>query len=206
MIAKLTNPAAAAALGLVISVGVGVGTIWPALTKLLEQAAAQATAPVPIPVEFKQKGWDFWTIEVENLSRELKAEREKQKKLAESLDQRAGRLASEEKELAKIRTEVEGMRRQISERIVEITADEAKNLRTLASTYAGLTPKAAVAILKEMDDATVVKILSLMKPDVITPLFEEMSKGGTPESLLAKRAAQISEKLRMMKAAKAPTS
>lgn len=206
MIAKLTNPAAAAAIGLVISVGVGVGTIWPALTKLLEQAAANVSAPVPIPVEFKQKGWDFWTIEVENLSKELKAEREKQKKLAESLDQRAGRLASEEKELAKIRTEVEGMRRQISERIVEITADEAKNLRTLASTYAGLTPKAAVAILKEMDDATVVKILSLMKPDVITPLFEEMSKGGTPESPLAKRAAQISEKLRMMKAAKAPTS
>ena len=206
MIAKLTNPAAAAAIGLVISVGVGVGTIWPALTKLLEQAASRVAAPVPIPVEFKQKGWDFWTIEVENLSKELKAEREKQKKLAESLDQRAGRLASEEKELAKIRTEVEGMRRQISERIVEITADEAKNLRTLASTYAGLTPKAAVAILKEMDDATVVKILSLMKPDVITPLFEEMSKGGTPESPLAKRAAQISEKLRMMKAAKAPTS
>ncbi len=205
MIAKLTHPAAAAAIGLVISVGVGVGTVWPALTKLLEQAATQLAVPVPVPVEFKQKGWDFWTIEVENLAKELKAERDKQKKQAESLEQRAARIASEEKELAKVRTEVEGMRRQITERIIEITADEVKNLRTLASTYAGLTPKAAVAILKEMDDATVVKILSLMKPDVITPIFEEMSKGGTPESPLAKRAATISEKLRMMKAAKAPT-
>lgn len=206
MIAKLTHPAAAAAIGLVISVGVGVGTVWPALTKLLEQAATQLAVPVAVPVEFKQKGWDFWTIEVENLAKELKAERDKQKKQAESLEQRAARIASEEKELAKVRTEVEGMRRQITERIIEITADEVKNLRTLASTYAGLTPKAAVAILKEMDDATVVKILSLMKPDVITPIFEEMSKGGTPESPLAKRAATISEKLRMMKAAKAPTN
>ena len=176
-------------------------TVWPALTRLLEQAALPA-APAPLPVEFKQKGWDFWTIEVENLAKELKAEREKQRKLGEAIEQRSARVAAEEKELAKTRAEVEGLRRQISERILEISADEAKNLRTLASTYSGLTPKAAVAILKEMDDGTVVKILSLMKPDVITPIFEEMSRGGSPESPLAKRAATISEKIRLMKASK----
>ncbi|MBL9201924.1 MAG: hypothetical protein JNL39_15545 [Opitutaceae bacterium] len=204
MIAKLQHPATAAALGLLLSVGVGVGSVWPALSKMLEQAAVAAASavPAPLPVEFKQKGWDFWTVEVENLAKELKAEREKQKKQLDAIEQRAARIAAEEKELAKLRTEVEGMRRQISDRILEISADEAKNLRTLASTYSGLTPKAAVAILKEMDDATVVKLLSLMKPDVITPIFEEMSKGGSPESPLAKRAATISEKLRLMKAAK----
>ncbi len=201
MIAKIAHPASAAALGLVLSVGVGVATVWPALTRLLEQAALPA-APAPLPVEFKQKGWDFWTIEVENLAKELKAEREKQRKLGEAIEQRSARVAAEEKELAKTRAEVEGLRRQISERILEISADEAKNLRTLASTYSGLTPKAAVAILKEMDDGTVVKILSLMKPDVITPIFEEMSRGGSPESPLAKRAATISEKIRLMKASK----
>lgn len=202
MIAKLQNPASAAAVGLILSVGLGVGLVWPALTKMIEQAAAVPVVHAPLPVEFKQKGWDFWTIEVENLAKELKAEREKLKKQADSIEQRSARIAAEEKELAKTRADVEGLRRQISERLIEISADEAKNLRTLASTYSGLTPKAAVAILKEMDDATVVKILSLMKPDIITPIFEEMSRGGTPESPLAKRAATISEKIRLMKASK----
>jgi flagellar motility protein MotE (MotC chaperone) len=201
MIAKLQHPAFGAALGVIVSVAMGVGLVWPHLTKLVEQAA-KPVARAPLPVEFKQKGWDFWTIEVENLAKELKAEREKLKKQSDAVEQRAARIAAEEKELTKTRTEVEGLRRQISERILEISADEAKNLRTLASTYSGLTPKGAVAILKEMDDATVVKILSLMKPDVITPIFEEMSRGGTPESPLAKRAATISEKIRLMKAAK----
>ncbi|MDP3068744.1 MAG: hypothetical protein Q8N18_00570 [Opitutaceae bacterium] len=203
MIAKLQNPAIAAALGLVVSVGVGVGTVWPALTRIITDVASRATAAAPeLPIEFKQKGWDFWTIEVENLAKDLKAEREKIKKQAEVLEQRAARVATEEKELAKTRTEIEGLRRQTSDRILEISADEAKNLRSLASTYSGLTPKAAVAIFKEMDDATVVKIFSLMKSDVLVPIFEEMSKGGTPESPLAKRAATLSEKLRTMKAAK----
>lgn len=201
MIAKLQHPAIAASLGLIVSVGVGIGTVWPALTQMITDAAARVPVKI-VPVEFKQKGWDFWTIEVENLAKELKAEREKLKKQTEALDQRATRVASEEKELAKTRTEVEALRRQISDRILEISADEAKNLRTLASTYSGLTPKAAVAILKEMEDGTVVKILSLMKPDVVTPIFEEMSKGGTAENPLAKRAATLSEKIRTMKAAK----
>jgi flagellar motility protein MotE (MotC chaperone) len=201
MIAKLQHPAFGAALGVIASVAMGVGLVWPQLTTLIEQAA-KPVARAPVPVEFKQKGWDFWTIEVENLAKELKAEREKLKKQSDAVEQRAARIAAEEKELAKTRTEVEGLRRQISERILEISADEAKNLRTLATTYSGLTPRAAVAILKEMDDATVVKILSLMKPDVITPIFEEMSRGGSPESPLAKRAAAISEKIRLMKAAK----
>ena len=58
-----------------------------------------------------------------------------------------------------------------------------------------------------MDDTTAVKILSLMKADVVGPIFEQMSQtantDGTP---LARRAALLSERLRLMKAAKQPTS
>ena len=53
--------------------------------------------------------------------------------------------------------------------------------------------------MKEMEDTTVVKILALMKADIVGPIFEEMSKAATGDAALTKRAAQLSEKLRMMK-------
>jgi hypothetical protein len=64
-----------------------------------------------------------------------------------------------------------------------------------------------VAIFKEMDDTTAVKILSLMKADVVGAIFEQMSVTlGSDGAPLARRAALLSEKLRLMKATKPPTS
>jgi flagellar motility protein MotE (MotC chaperone) len=155
--------------------------------------------------EGKAQGWDFWTIEIEGLSSELKEERARLRQQADLLNQRAARLASEQQELAKVRADIEAMRAEINRKVIEITADESKNLKSLAQTYTNLTPKAAVAILREMDDTTVVKILSLMKSDVVGPIFEEMARTQGPDGPLAKRAAILSDKLRLMKANKTPS-
>ena len=202
MIAKLQNPIAVAGLSIALSVGVGIGLTWRTLGSIIKAAAVRP--PNKEATELKKKGWDFWTIEIDNLSNELKEERARLKKQAEFLDQRAARVAAEEKELAKMRADIEALRKQISDKVIEISTDEAKNLRSLAATYTNLTPKAAVAILKELDDSTAVKILSLMKPDIVGPIFEEMSKGA--DAVLAKRAALLSEKLRLMKAARSATT
>jgi flagellar motility protein MotE (MotC chaperone) len=196
MIAKLQNPLLASLVGIALSVALGVGASWRTLERAVAQAAA-ARQPKPVN-ELKQRGWDFWTIEIENLSNELKEERSRLKKEAETLDQRAARVAAEEKEFARLRADVESLRREIAEKVIEISADEAVNLRKLSQTYANLSPRAVVAIVREMDDSTAVKILSLMKPDVVGPIFEEMSRGN--DTTLAKRAALLSEKLRLMKA------
>lgn len=200
MIKKLLNPLAVAALSVVLSLALGVALSWRTLSAVVTQAAA--ARPAKEPTELKRKGWDFWTIEIENLSNELKEERARLKKQAELLDQRDARLAAEEKEFAKLRADVEALRREIAEKVIEISADEAKNIRTLAATYTALTPRGAVAILREMDDSTAVKILSLMKPDIVGPIFEEMSHTGPTDAPLARRAAILSEKLRLMKANK----
>ena len=204
MIAKLQNPAVTASLAVVLSLGVGIGLSWRTLNDVVARAAA--AVPSKEPSELKKRGWDFWTIEIDNLSNELKEERVRLRKQAELLDQRAARLAAEEKEFAKLRADVEGLRRQIAEKVIEITTDEAKNIRTLASTYTSLTPRGAVAILREMDDATAVKILSLMKPEVVGAIFEEMSRGTGADNALPRRAALLSEKLRLMKAKAASPS
>ncbi|MEI7553139.1 MAG: hypothetical protein WCL24_12500 [Verrucomicrobiota bacterium] len=202
MLKKLQSPLLAAALSLGLSLLLGSVLCWRAALPLLELAATARPKPVD---DKKAKGWDFWTIEVENLSTDLKEERARLRQQAEQQDQRAARLAAEQRELDKIRAGIDGLRQQIADRVIEITADEAKNIRTLAQTYTNLSPRAAVAIFREMDDLTAVKILSLMKPDVVGPIFEEMSRTAGTDGPLSRRAAVLSEKLRLMKAAKAPS-
>ena len=197
----LRNPLVTAGMGLILSLGVGLFMFWRTAGVLVTQAIeAQATArDAALPK--KEKGWDFWTIEIENLSNELKEERARLRKESDLFDQREVRMAAERKELATMRDEIEGLRREIAEKVISIREDEAKNLRGLSQTYSNLTPRAAVAIIREMDDVTAVKILFLMKPDVVGPIFEEMSKTtGLDGTRLSRRAAILSEKLRLMKA------
>jgi flagellar motility protein MotE (MotC chaperone) len=202
MKSKLQNPAVVAALAVMISVAVGVMTFWRTAAPLAEAAVLKAAKNVKVPpVELKERGWDFWTIEIENLSSELKGERDRLRQQHEQLDQRAAQLANEARELAKVRTELEALRRGISEKIIEISADDAKNIRTLAQTYTNLTPRAVVAIVREMDDSTVVKIFSVMKVDVVSAIFEEMSRTAGADGPLSKRVAILSERMRQVKSA-----
>jgi flagellar motility protein MotE (MotC chaperone) len=199
----VASPALVAVVGVLAGTAVGLGWFWRMGEMLVTQAiAARAMAAK----EKKTQGWDFWTIEIDNLASELKEEKGRLKKQSEALDQRAARLTAEQQELEKLRASIEAMRKEIGEKVIEMNVDEAKNLRALAQTYTNLTPRAAVAIVREMDDTTVVKILSLMKPDVVAPIFEEMSKTPDKDGLLARRAAALSEKLRLMKANRTATT
>lgn len=204
MTAKLTSPVLSATLGLILSLSVGLSVTWKTLNQLVDRAIYDRAHKQPS--ERQKKGWDFWTVEMENLSSELKDNLAQMRKRSEQLDQREARIVAGEKELGKARADLESMRKQISDRVIEMTADESVNLRKLAATYANLSPTAVVAIVREMDDNTAVKILALMKPDVVGPIFEEMSKSAGSSGPLARRAAILSEKLRLMKVNKAAGS
>ena len=190
--------------GLLSGIGTGVVVTWRAGGPLLAAAiAARKKAQENKPA--REKGWDFWTIEIENLANELRDERARLRHESELIDQRRAQLENEQQQLATVRTDLEGMRADITRRVIELTTDESKNIRTLAQTYSNLTPTGAVAVLRELDDNTVVKILSQMKPDVVAPIFEEMSHTPDGDSTLAKRAAALSDKLRLVHVDKAIT-
>jgi flagellar motility protein MotE (MotC chaperone) len=207
MSSKLRNPAVVAALAIMLSVTVGVMAFWRAAAPLIEAAMLTAAKNKKAsPIELKERGWDFWTIEIENLSSELKGERDRLRQQHDQLDQRAAQLANEARELAKVRIEIEALRRGITEKIIEISADDAKNIRTLAQAYSNLTPRAVVAIVRELDDATAVKIFSLMKVDVVGAIFEEMSRTAGPDGPMSKRVAILSERMRQMKSVVKPAA
>jgi flagellar motility protein MotE (MotC chaperone) len=188
----------------VVGLVLGTGTTMFLLAKATNSYIARLAAFKAEAEEAKQpeKPWDFWTIEMENLSNELKEEKARLKQREDALAQREATVVNEQKELAKTRKQLEALRVAIDQRLIEVSEGEAANLKQLAATYSGMNPKAALAIYKEMDDTTLVKLLSLMKKDVVKQTFEEMSRQSAADPALAKRAATLSEKLRLLKTAK----
>ncbi len=202
----LTKPWFAAVLIVLLQPAVSVFLVLqsaPAIVQALAQVAGTEAAEVVRPRETRAP-WDMWTPEIEKLAKELKDQRDGLREREQLVVQRESRLAAEAAELARTRKEIEAQRAEISQLLTAVGVDEMKNLKSLAQTYSNLTPKAAVAIFSEMDDGTVVKILSLMKADTVGPIFEEMSKDKSEKNNQALRAAALSERLRLMKATKPP--
>ena len=83
-----------------------------------------------------------------------------------------------------------------------VKEEEAPNLKKLARLYSTMSIEGASAILRELDDAVVVKVMSFMKEDQSAPLLEAMAREGETQ---AKRAANIAEALRKTVADKKKT-
>lgn len=192
----------------IVTVGLvlGTGTTMFLLMKATNTYVARLAAMRAEAEEAKQpeKPWDFWTIEMENLSSELKEEKARLKQREEMLRQGENRLASDKLELEKTRKQLETLRASIDQRLIEVSEGEKANLKKLAQTYSSLTPKASISIFKEMDDVLVVKLLSLMKADTVKLILEEMSRQSVSDPAMAKRAASLSDKLRLLKSAPTP--
>lgn len=204
----LTKPWFAAVLIVLLQPAVSIFLVLqsaPAIVQSLSARVREDAAEAVRPREVRAP-WDMWTPEIEKLAKELREQREGLREREQAVVQRETRLEAEAAELARTRREIEAQRAEISTLLTAVGVDEMKNLKSLAQTYSNLTPKAAVAIFAEMDDTTVVKILSLMKADVVGPIFEEMSKDKSEKNNQAHRAATLSERLRLMKAKSAAGS
>jgi flagellar motility protein MotE (MotC chaperone) len=114
------------------------------------------------------------------------------------------RMESERLELERTRSDIDLMRKQVESYLTEAkglnvkaraedAVSEMKNLKTLVQTYSAMSPKSTVAIMLQMDDSSAVKILALMKVDVVAGIFEEMGKQAAGDPLMAKRAAKLAE-------------
>jgi flagellar motility protein MotE (MotC chaperone) len=114
------------------------------------------------------------------------------------------RMGSERLELERTRADIDLMRKQVEGYLSEAkglngkaraedAVSEMKNLKTLVQTYSAMSPKSTVAIMLQMEDASAVKILALMKVDIVAGIFEEMGKQAAGDPLMAKRAAKLAE-------------
>jgi flagellar motility protein MotE (MotC chaperone) len=192
----LANPAVVIGLAVLLSTVPVLGMIWQESATIVHSAVAKQVAA--IEATRPEKPWDFWTPEVENLAKELTEQRGGFARREAELAAREKRLADESHELDEIRRKIETLRTEITSRLVEVQAQELRNLKSLSTTYSKLTPAAAAAIFTEMDDLTVAKILSLMKADIHTAILQEFTRNPGPDNANVKRAAELSQRLRLL--------
>ena len=146
------------------------------------------------PVATGAPSWEFRNPEVDLLIEELKQEKEAVAKREAQLNELAERLQAERLELNLATQTVHQLQAQFDSNVVRVLAEEALNVKKLARTYAAMTPEGAAPILKQMEEATLVKILANMKESETAPILEAMARQGETE---AKRVAAISERLRL---------
>lgn len=181
-----------------IAVVLGVGTQAYVLQMRLAHPPGDAVDPNAPPEPPKFVDWSFITPEVEAMRAELKDRLAAVEARENELRDYELRLKAERAEIEKIKREVDRVRASVETTITEVQTVEQKNLKSLAATYTNMTPAAVLAIFREMDDDTVVKILAFMKPDPVGQILEEMARTKEGEGTLAGRAAVISNKLRLL--------
>lgn len=186
----LQNSIVASVIGLVLYAVVTV-LVWQAPAHVIEGDLAQeeivAKAKTAVP------SWEFQSQEAEMLVAELKAEKTALDKREKELNDLAERLKAERLEINVVTQAVAQLQAQVEAHIVRINAEETANLKKLARTYAAMSPEGAAPILRELEEATLLKILALMKESESAPLLEEMARLGPDE---AKRVAQLTDRLR----------
>jgi flagellar motility protein MotE (MotC chaperone) len=171
----------------------------PSAEEVAAQEAAAAAAAAPPPVI-----WSFKTAAVDELIAELKNERQSLMEEQKDLAALSSQVTAERQEVERVKAEVAKMRQELDARVVEVAENERDNLKKLVQTYMVMPAPSAVLILRELDEDTVVKILSNMKADRVALILGEMARvvDKSSDEPPSRRAARISDKLRLMKALK----
>lgn len=159
-----------------------------------EEIVAHAKEAVP--------SWEFKSQEAEMLIQELRIEKESLARREKDLNELAERLKTERLEINVVTQAVYQLQMQVEASIVRINAEEAVNIKKLAKTYAAMSPDGAAPIMKEMEEATLIKIIALMKEAESAPILEAMSKLSPDD---AKRVAKVTDRLRFYLSEQAKT-
>jgi flagellar motility protein MotE (MotC chaperone) len=169
----------------------GVGAITVHATDEVHGSIPDTTGP----------SWQFFNPELDQMMADLRSEKEAVAAKEKQLTDLANRIKAEKAELDEAVRGVKRAQEMVDRSIVQIKEDEAVNLKRLTKMYATMEPAGAARILREIDDAVIVKIMTLMKEAETAAILEAFARQGETET---KRAAAIAETLRIVASNKPP--
>ena len=137
--------------------------------------------------------WKFHNPEMDQWVAQLKDEREALTLRAQQLKEWEAQLNAQGKELSTVTRAVSNVQAQFDKRVVLFTEQEKENAKKQVKVIAGMTPDGAAAMLGEMSDPEVTKLLYAMKNDLAGGILDAISKQGPVQ---AKRAALLAQKLK----------
>jgi len=166
-------------------------TLWLLLRTLPLGQVAPADKALPVAEDdpswkFRNPDIDQWVSQIKN-ERDALAVREQQLKEWES------RLVAESREIASVTQAVSRTQLEFDKRVLLFTEQQKDNAKKQLKVIADMTPDGAVAMLNEMPDDEVARLLYTLKPDISGAILDAMSKVGGPS---AKRAAALTERIK----------
>jgi flagellar motility protein MotE (MotC chaperone) len=198
----LTSPLVIILVATLLGVGLSSYIVLKRIPEYAAMAAAMRPKPKVIPSHLPDRPPP---VDVTSKAvSELKLAKDQLAVREAALIEQQKRMESERLELERTRSDIDLMRKQVESYLTEAkglnvkaraedAVSEMKNLKTLVQTYSAMSPKSTVAIMLQMEDSSAVKILALMKVDIVAGIFEEMGKQAAGDPLMAKRAAKLAE-------------
>jgi flagellar motility protein MotE (MotC chaperone) len=162
-------------------------------TFILLRTGTIAPAPPPAdPAGGDGPSWKFKNPEFDQWVTQMKTEKEALAAREQQLSEWQARLDAERQEITTVTQTVARLQADFDRNVVRFTSQQADNVKRQAKLIAAMTPEGSAAMLKEMADDDVVRILFTMKTDQASLILDTMSKLGKAE---ARRAAILTERM-----------
>ena len=189
-----------------------VGTLSYLLTTIGLWRVPPLPRPAPPTAVAAAAAMDFSRLsdqEIDQLVANLKEKKQSLEEREKRCQQWETRLRAEHAELQHLMDRIDQVRTQVDQAVARVEAkdaasnarlqqQEAAHWKRMAKVYAGLSPQTAGAILKEMDDEQLLKLMSGLKDQELITLLQYLASRG-PED--AKRAAALTQRLGLSAAA-----
>lgn len=111
-------------------------------------------------------------------------------------------VAMKEVALASLRTEVEGLQKNLEAHILEVKTTQQANLRRLAEVYAKMEPASASVLLKEMDKNHAATILSMTTDRAAAAIMDATIQAAATNAAIVAAWSEIIRSLKVEKTAK----
>jgi flagellar motility protein MotE (MotC chaperone) len=152
-----------------------------------------AAAVTPPLMAADDPSWRFRNPDIDQWVSQIKSERDSLAVREQQLKDWEGRLAAESREIATITQSVSHTQQEFDKRVVLFSGQEKDNVKKQLKVISDMTPEGAVAMMNELPDDEVVRMLYALKADTAGAILDAMSKLGAPQ---AQRAAALAEKIK----------
>lgn len=137
--------------------------------------------------------WKFHNPDIDQWVSQIKDERDSLAVREQQLKEWEARLAAESREIAGVTQAVSQAQSDFDRQIVRFSDQQKDNVKKQIKVINDMSPDGAAAMMNEMPDDEVVRMLYTLKPDVSGAILDAMSKqGGAP----ARRAATLTERIK----------
>jgi flagellar motility protein MotE (MotC chaperone) len=189
MIQKLQSPLVAAIVGCLLYLLTMAVVFSPSKFAVAARAAVVRAHFTPD----NDPSWRFRNPEMDQWIEEIKREKDALNVREQQLDELQKRLEAERQEILAVTQTVHQLQTEFDNNVVRIKDQEADNVRRQAKMISTMSPEGAAAMILEMPDEEVVRLLFMMKTDEASLILDTLSKQGKAQ---AKRAATVTEMLR----------